>query len=244
MIGAAGAIGGAIARAFAAAPCNLILSDVKAPDYIKSILSDDVCARFFPCDISCVNEIDRMYAALAESLEALHVVVNAAGIVSKGPSHAVDAAEWDRVLGTNLKAVFFSCQKALAMMVQQKYGRIINIGSVIGRNGGNARGWLNAQEPFASSNVAYAASKAGVHALTSFLAREHAQFGITVNAIAPGPIRTAMIENYPSSLVQQIPAQRLGEPDEVASAVLYLASDKAGFVNGITLDMNGGLYIG
>lgn len=126
-------------------------------------------------------------------------------------------------------------------MQAQRYGRIINLGSIIGKNGGNARPWIDTSEQDRSSNVAYGVSKAGVHALTFFLARELATSGITVNAIAPGPVASAMTKELPTTLSALIPVGRMGQPEDVASAALFLASESAGFITGEILDVNGGM---
>ena len=115
------------------------------------------------------------------------------------------------------------------------------MGSIIGKNGGNARAWIDPSEQLRSSNVAYGASKAGTHALTFFLARELARDGITVNAIAPGPIASSMTSGFPPSLKMLIPVGRMGTPQDVSEAAVFLASEAAGFVTGEVLDVNGGM---
>jgi 3-oxoacyl-[acyl-carrier protein] reductase len=127
-------------------------------------------------------------------------------------------------------------------MRAQRYGRIVNLGSIIGKNGGNPRPWIDPAEQTRASNVAYGASKAGVHAMTFFLARELAADGITVNAVAPGPIATAMTTDFPAALAAMIPVGRMGRAEEVAEAVLFLAAETAGFINGEVLDVNGGMW--
>jgi 3-oxoacyl-[acyl-carrier protein] reductase len=127
-------------------------------------------------------------------------------------------------------------------MRANRNGRIVNIGSIIGKNGGNARPWLDRAEQQHSSNVAYGVSKAGVHALTFFLARELATDGITVNAVAPGPIASAMTTSFPASLQALIPVGRMGRAEEVAAAVAFLAGPDAAFITGEVLDVNGGMW--
>ena len=121
-------------------------------------------------------------------------------------------------------------------------GGIINLGSIIGKNGGNARPWIDPSEQERSCNVAYGAAEAGVHALTSFLARELASDNITVNAIAPGPIASAMTTNLPQSLRALIPIGRMSRAEDMANAALFLASESASFVTAEILDVNGGMW--
>ena len=242
-MGAAGSIGSAVAQLFAQAKDDLILSDLVAPKELESLRATSGSARFIACDLSQSASIQELFENIKTAHDHIDILVNAAGIVSKGPSDQLEEAEWDRVSAINLKSVFLCCKYTLAMMMPKRSGRIINIGSVIGQNGGNARPWLSPEEQLSSSNVAYAAAKAGVHAMTAFMAREYARFGITVNAIAPGPVATPMIAQYPQALIDLIPMRRLATPEEVADAVFYLASKNAGFINGTTLDVNGGLHI-
>ena len=121
-------------------------------------------------------------------------------------------------------------------------GRIVAIGSLIGKNGGNARPWIDRAEQQRSSNIAYGVSKAGVHAMTQFLAKELAPDNIAVNAVAPGPIASAMTTGFPDSLRALIPAGRMGRAEEVARAVAFLASPRTGFITGEILDINGGMW--
>ena len=122
-------------------------------------------------------------------------------------------------------------------------GRIVNIGSVLAKNGGNPRPWLDPGEQVRAGNAAYGAAKAGVHALTLYLAKELARWNITANAVAPGPIQSGMTATFPKPLADQIPMGRLGLPDEVAAAVAFLCSADAGFITGEIIDVNGGLWV-
>ena len=237
--GAAGGIGSAVSRAFAAAGASLALLDRDAPAALAAeldgalALTADVTQR---ADVT--TAVERTLAAFGR----LDILVNVAGIVSFGPAATLAEAEWDRVIDINLKGTFLCCQAVIPAMRAGFYGRIINLGSVIGKNGGNARPWIDRAEQERSSNVAYGASKAGVHALTGFLARELAPDGITVNAIAPGPIASAMTTNLPQTLRALIPVGRMGQAEDVAHAALYLASEAASFVTGEILDVNGGMW--
>jgi NAD(P)-dependent dehydrogenase (short-subunit alcohol dehydrogenase family) len=171
------------------------------------------------------------------------ILVTVAGVVSQGNAETLAEAEWDRVMAVNLKGVFLSCQAAIAPMRAARYGRIVNIGSLLAKNGGNPRPWLNREEQARAGNVAYGAAKAGVHAVTLFLAKELAADNITVNCVAPGPIASAMTTNLPDSFKSLLPVGRLGRADEVADACAYLAGEQASFVTGEILDVNGGAWI-
>ena len=123
------------------------------------------------------------------------------------------------------------------------FGRIVNISSILAKNGGNPRPWIDPDEQKRAGNLAYGSAKAGMHALTSFLAKENAHRGITVNVVAPGPIATHMTRNFPETLRNLIPVGRMGTPDDVADAVAFLAGDSAGFITGEVLDVNGGSWM-
>jgi 3-oxoacyl-[acyl-carrier protein] reductase len=164
-----------------------------------------------------------------------------AGVVSFGSAQELTEAEWDRVLDINLKGTFLMCQAVMAGMKRIAFGRIVNIGSVVGKNAGNARPWIDPAEQERAGNVAYGVSKIGVHAMTGFLAKELAAHGITVNAIAPGPIATSMTTNFPAPLKALIPVGRMGAAADVVHAALFLASREAGFITGEVLDVNGGM---
>lgn len=168
--------------------------------------------------------------------------MNHPGTVSFGSAETLEEAEWSRVLDINLKGTFLCCQAVIPGMRGRRYGRIINIGSILGKNGGNARPWLDRSDQAQSANVAYGASKAGVHAATLYLARELAADGITVNVVAPGPVASAMTADFPERLRDLIPVGRMGTADEVAQACLFLASRSSGFITAEILDVNGGMW--
>lgn len=241
--GAAGGIGGAVSRAFAAAGADLALLDTIPPEALATelaIFGGHPLA--LGADVTRREEAVDAVARTVGKLGRLDILVNVAGVVSFGAAATLDEAEWDRVIDTNLKGTFLFCQAAIPAMRARNWGRIINLGSVIGKNGGNARPWIDPAEQDRSSNAAYGASKAGVHALTFFLARELATSGITVNAIAPGPIASAMTTNLPQSLRALIPVGRMGRAEDVANAALFLAGEEASFVTAEILDVNGGMW--
>jgi len=241
--GAGGGIGSAVARAFAAAGADVSLADLQP---VTALAAEVKAAgrRVLEthCDVTQSNEVRALIDATLKSLGKIDVLANVAGTVSFGPAETLAEAEWERVLAVNLKGTFLCCQAVIAPMRAQKYGRIINIGSILGKNGGNARPWLDAGEQAQASNVAYGVSKAGVHALTMFLARELAAAGITVNAVAPGPIASKMTENFPQRLRNLIPVGRMGTADEVARACLFLADETSGYITAEILDVNGGMW--
>lgn len=233
--GAAGGIGRAVATALAEAGAKLALADVRQPSAPDGAFAMAV-------DVTRREDVRAMVARTVEHCGRLDILVNVAGVVSTGAAETLDEDEWDRVLDINLKGTFLCCQAAIPAMRANAHGRIINIGSIIAKNGGNARPWLDRAEQERAGNVAYGVSKAGVHALTFFLAREVAADGITVNAVAPGPIASDMTTNFPAALQALIPVGRMGRAEEVAAAVAFLAGPSAGFITGEVLDVNGGMW--
>lgn len=195
------------------------------------------------CDVTNKASVDAMVESALAAFRRIDILVSVAGVSSHGSAEQVTEAEWDRVLASNLKSVFLCCQAVIAPMRSRRYGRIINIGSILGKNGGNPRPWIDRNEQARAGNLAYGASKAGVHALSLFLAKELACDGITVNVVAPGPIASAMTTNFPETLRALIPIGRMGQAKDVAEAVAFLASDAAEFITGEILDVNGGMLV-
>jgi 3-oxoacyl-[acyl-carrier protein] reductase len=239
--GGAGGIGGAVTRAFLAEGATVVCADLREPPPPEGAPS----ARFRPAaaDVSRANEVKRLVAHALEECGRIDILVNVAGVVSFGSAESITEAEWDRVLDTNLKGTFLCCQAVIATMRRQKYGRIVNIGSIVGKNAGNARPWIAPEEQERAANAAYGASKSGVHAITGFLAKEMAPHRVTVNAVAPGPIATPMTAAFPEDLRALIPVGRVGALDDVVGAVLFLAARESSFITGEILDVNGGLHM-
>jgi 3-oxoacyl-[acyl-carrier protein] reductase len=171
---------------------------------------------------------DELISKLEEELGPVLALVNNAGITADGLAIQLEDEQWDKVIDTNLTAAFRMTRRAMRPMIKARFGRIINIASVVGprANAGQAN---------------YAAAKAGLIGLTKTVAAEVARRGVTVNAVAPGFIATAMTEEVPEAVIEAVPARRAGTPEEVAAAVRFLASDDAGYVTGSTLYVDGGM---
>jgi 3-oxoacyl-[acyl-carrier protein] reductase len=241
--GASGGLGRATARRFAQEGARLCLADrVPAGEILELVRADGASAIAVETDVTVAGSVQAMVERTLAEFGKVDVLVNIAGVSSHGASDDVDEAEWDRVLRGNLTSVFLCCKAVLPAMRERGYGRIVNMSSILGKNGGNPRPWIDPQEQKRAGNLAYGASKAGVHALTYFLAKENAHHGITVNAVAPGPIATHMTRDFPQTLKNLIPVGRMGLPEDVADAVAFLAGDSAGFITGEVMDVNGGAW--
>lgn len=239
--GAAGAIGSAVARRLAGDGARLGLGDLEAPSALREELG--ACAIARALDVRSAGDVARFVNAASAEWGRIDGLITVAGVTSLGSFEAITPEEWDRVQAINLRGVFLSCQAAIAPLKANGGGRIVNIGSVLAKNGGNPRPWLDPGEQTRAGNAAYGAAKAGVHALTLYLAKELARWNITANAVAPGPIQSGMTATFPKPLADQIPMGRLGLPDEVAAAVAFLCSADAGFITGEIIDVNGGLWV-
>lgn len=241
--GAAGGIGSAVARQLSESGADLFIVDLVEPEEI----SREIRARGGRChhaaldvvDVASIGEMTRRAAAVMGGID---ILVTAAGITDFGSAATLDEGRWNRMQNINLRGVFFCCQAVIEPMRRRNGGRIVNIGSILGKNGGNARPWIDPAEQQRSANVAYGVAKAGVHMLTFYLARELAASRITVNAVAPGPIASAMTTIFPDALRRLIPAGRMGSADDVAATVAFLASEQAGFITGEVVDVNGGMW--
>lgn len=241
--GAAGGLGSATALRFAQEGARLCLADMHgAEDILERVKAQGAQAIALKADVTDPGSVQAMVESAMAAFGAIDVLVNVAGISSHGSSDDVDLATWNRVLNTNLTSVFLCSKAVLPIMRARAYGRIVNTSSILGKNGGNPRPWIDPAEQTRAGSIAYGASKAGIHAVTSYLAKENARFGITVNCVAPGPIATAMTKNFPQVLRDLIPMGRMGTPEDVADAMAFLAGDAAGFITGEVLDVNGGAW--
>jgi len=226
-------IGASIARALAQegwpVGVNYRSDDDAANAVVEEITEAGGRATALKGDVADPDTADALFGALEEEFGPVLVLVNNAGVRADGLAPMIDDDDWDRVVDTNLSAAFRLTRRALRPMIRSRYGRVINIASIVGAVKGNA-GQAN-----------YAASKAGLVAMTRTVAAEVARRGVTVNAVAPGLIQTDMTEGLAENLLEHVPAQRAGTPDEVADCVRFLASDGAGYVTGVCLTVDGGL---
>lgn len=242
--GAAGGIGSAVARRFAAEGADLCLAGRRGCAAVAAEVSAtgrnviDV-----QTDVTSRGANENMVARTLERFGRVDILVTVAGVVSQGNAETLSESEWDRVMAVNLKGLFLSCQAVIPAMRSSRYGRIVTVGSLLAKNGGNPRPWIDRREQERAGNIAYDAAKAGVHAVTLYLAKELTADNITVNCVAPGPIASAMTTNLPETFKSLLPVGRLGRADEVADAVVYLAGEQASFVTGEILDVNGGAWI-
>ncbi len=236
--GASQGIGRGIALALAADGCHVALAarnEAKLAEVKAEIEAAGGVAELFLLDLTAEDSIKTAAKAILARFGAVHVLVNNAGITRDTLALRMKPADFTDVLHANLTGAFLLTQALLSPMMKARWGRILNITSVVGQTG-------------AAGQANYAASKAGLIGLTKSLAREFASRAITVNAIAPGFIQTAMTdvltEEQKSGILAQIPLARYGQVDDIAAAAVFLASDAAGYITGHTLDVNGGLYMG
>jgi 3-oxoacyl-[acyl-carrier protein] reductase len=230
--GATGGIGGAIARALHAQGATVAVSGTRraALDELASGLSERV--HVVEANLSGKEAVEALVPAAEAAMEGLDILVNNAGVTRDNLFLRMKDEEWETVIAVNLTAAFRLSRAAVKGMMRRRYGRIVNIGSVVGSTGNPGQG-------------NYAASKAGLIGMTKALAAEVASRNITVNCVAPGfiesPMTDALNEKQRQGILGTVPTGRLGTGGDVASAVVYLASQEAGYVTGHTLHVNGGM---
>ncbi len=235
--GGARGIGKTIAENLAKKGVNLAIADVSADsaaETAKELASLGVKTSPFSLDVSKSDQVLKAFADITGEFGRIDVVVNNAGITRDGLVLRMKEEDWDAVININLKGVFLCSKEAVKVMVKQKYGRIINIASVVAFMGNPGQ-------------ANYSASKAGIVGLTKTIAREYASRGITVNAVAPGFIATAMTdalaENVKQEMLKSIPVGKFGSVEDVANAVSFLASPESGYITGQVIHVNGGMYM-
>jgi 3-oxoacyl-[acyl-carrier protein] reductase len=235
--GGARGIGKTIAENLAKKGVSLAIADVSAEsagETARELASLGVKTSALRLDVSKSDEVVKAFEAVVSGFGRLDIVVNNAGITKDGLVLRMKEEDWDAVININLKGVFLCSKEAVKVMVKQKYGRIINIASVVAFMGNPGQ-------------ANYSASKAGIVGLTKTVAREYASRGITVNAVAPGFIATAMTdalaENVKQEMLKSIPVGKFGSVDDVANAVAFLASPESGYITGHVIHVNGGMYM-
>ncbi|MBC6408245.1 MAG: 3-oxoacyl-[acyl-carrier-protein] reductase [Rhodobacteraceae bacterium] len=230
--GASGGIGGAIAKTLAGAGATVAISGTRVTPLEALAAGIGATAHVVPCNLSDPAAVAALPKDAAKAMGSVDILVNNAGITRDNLFMRMSDEEWQSVIDVNLTATMKLCKGVLRGMMKARWGRIVNISSVVGATGNRGQG-------------NYAASKAGMVGMSKSLAYEVASRGITVNAVAPGFIITAMTDqltdDQKATIMTQIPAGRMGEADEIAAAVLYLASPEAAYVTGTTLHVNGGM---
>ncbi|MCP1170508.1 3-oxoacyl-ACP reductase FabG [Limimaricola litoreus] len=230
--GASGGIGGAIATALHGAGATVGLSGTRTAPLEELAARLGERAHVLPCNLSDAEAVNALPKQAIEAMGGLDILVNNAGITRDNLFMRMSEEDWAQVLEVNLTSTMRLCKGVVRPMMKTRWGRIVNITSIVGSTGNPGQ-------------ANYAAAKAGMVGMSKSIAYEVASRGITVNCVAPGFIETAMTdklnEDQKSGILGQIPAGRMGTPEEIASAVLYLSSPEAGYVTGATLHVNGGM---
>jgi len=235
--GASRGIGRACAIALAQAGTRVALAArdlAKLEETAAEVRKAGVDAHVVAIDMSSVESIKEAIASTSKDFGRIDILVNNAGITRDGLALRMKLEDWDSVLRTNLTGAFFAAQQVLQGMMKERWGRIVNISSIVGESGNPGQ-------------ANYVASKAGLIGLTKSLAQEIASRNITVNAVTPGFIETDMTsvltDDQRSNMLAQIPLKRFGKPEDIAAAVRFLASDDASYITGHVLSVNGGMYM-
>lgn len=229
--GASGGIGSAVARVLHQAGATVALSGTREGPLGE--LAGELGGRVhvLPCNLADAAAVEDLPRRAAEAMGAVDILVNNAGITRDGLMMRMSDDDWQAVIDVNLTATFRLCRAVLRGMMKARWGRIVNITSVVGQAGNPGQ-------------VNYSAAKAGVAGMSRSLAQEVASRGITVNCVAPGLVETAMTDKLNdaqrAAILSGVPLGRMGRPEEIAAAVLYLASEEAAYVTGATLNVNGG----
>jgi len=232
--GGARGIGLAISSRLADRGVKVAVGYSRGADTAKAFAAAHEGSTIHQGNIGVAADCERVISEVLEQHGQLDILVNNAGITIDRTVRKMSVEDWDRVIGINLSGAFYLSRAVLQHMLDKGYGRVINISSVIGEKGNIGQ-------------ANYAAAKSGLFGLTNSLALETARKGITVNSVAPGFIATEMVEAIPEDILNRviatIPAGRLGEPDEVARVVEFLADPDSGYITGEIIDINGGLYM-
>lgn len=233
--GAGQGLGRMVCSEFASAGAKVAAVDINGENVeslVREIEKMGGTAEAFRGDVSNAGEIERMISIIVDRWDRIDILVNNAGIAHRGDIFSIREEDWDRLIAVNLKGVWLCSRAVLKSMIEKGGGRIVNVGSI--------SGWLGGHEV----GVDYAVSKAGVAVLTKRMANEMANKNITVNSVAPHAIETPMTEGHGEEgikrIMAKIPMQRLGKKEEIAAAIMFLASKEAAYITGQTLHANGG----
>jgi len=234
--GAARGMGYAVAKRLAAGGANVVINDIDAEAAARAasdLHSLGHKALALPGDVTSGHDVDRLVARAVDDYGEVHILINNAGMLRPTPVIDIEEDEWDLVINANLKGTYLCSRAVLPGMQKTGWGRIVNFSSTAGKNVSTVGG------------AHYTAAKAGILGFTRHLAKEVARYGITVNAVCPGLIDTEMVRSTISAdraqaYADSFPIKRLGEPFEVAELVVFLASDRAAYITGASLDINGG----
>ncbi len=235
--GASRGIGRACALALSAGGAKVVLA-ARQLDRLEQVAAEIRAAGgeafVVLIDLASQDSIKEAFSKASKEFGRVDILINNAGLTRDGLAMRMKRDDWDAVLQTNLSGAFFCIQQVLPQMVRERWGRIVNITSVVGESGN-------------AGQVNYAASKAGLIGLTKSLAQELASRNITVNAVAPGFVETDMTaslsDELKAKITESVPLKRIGRPEDIAAAVTFLAGDDAGYITGHVLDVNGGMYM-
>ena len=232
--GATGGIGGALVRKFVSLDGNVLATGTNT-EKLDTLKKDFQNINILKFDISDHSKIEEFIENVSSQLMGLDVLINNAGVNMDNLSLRMNNSEWKKVIDINLGSTFLMCKYAIKKMLKNKYGRVVNITSVVGHTGN-----------LGQSN--YAASKAGIIGMSKSLAIEYAKKNITINCVSPGFIKSKMTDNIVESvkavLTSRIPMAKLGTGEDVSNTVAFLSSDSASYITGETIHVNGGMYMG
>jgi 3-oxoacyl-[acyl-carrier protein] reductase len=224
----------ALGRLGAEVVINYRGNQAAAEETLNQLVADGGRGQLCPFDVSMESETEDALKKIVDQHKKIDILVNNAGVTADNLLIRLKTEDWERVIGVNLRGTFFCTRAVCRVMIRQKYGRIVNLTSVVGQTGN-------------SGQCLYAASKAGIIGFTKALAREVASRGVTVNAVAPGFIDTEMTAQLPAKLQEEflgsIPLARFGTREEVAELISFLVGSKAGYITGQVIGINGGLYM-
>jgi len=235
--GASSGIGAATVFAFAREGASgIIIADVdrkRAENVVNKIAGETgIRCEFVETNIGKSEDIKKLFKTCIDYFARLDILVNCAGICNTFQIEEIDELQWDRLMSINLRGTYLCCREAFSIMKKQQSGKIVNVSSISGRVGGIATG------------IDYATSKGGIIALTMSFAKAAGPYDINVNAVAPGFIDTEMTRDFTHFNPEAVPLRRSGKPEDVADVITFLASDKSRYITGVTIDVNGGMFMG